>query len=233
MRLRVEALYVHNAEAKLVSINQWDGGVAPRFYLGRTAEESICRVRTDLPNDLTKELQELCADEPLPDDLTQPPVYEEVYTRLLASHAPIERIWSGPAYLFEESHVPSMFPTGGSEVEPVAINAKNVDLLQGGLEEWIPDVPHRQPFMAIIEDGHAVSVCASVRITNFAHEAGVETLPAYRRKGYAPKVVASWAKAVRRVGAIPFYSTSWENRASQKVAERLGLSMFSTDFSIT
>ena len=45
--------------------------------------------------------------------------------------------------------------------------------------------------------------------------------------------VAGWATAVEKTGAIPLYSTSWKNIASQKVAERLGLSMFGVDFHIT
>ncbi|TDJ22462.1 MAG: GNAT family N-acetyltransferase [Gammaproteobacteria bacterium] len=87
--------------------------------------------------------------------------------------------------------------------------------------------------MAMIEDGQAVSVCASSRITDAAHEAGVETLPEHRRKGHAVNVVAGWASAVRLLGADPFYSTSWENVASQNVATRLGLSAFGVDFHIT
>ena len=35
-----------------------------------------------------------------------------------------------------------------------------------------------------------MSVCRSVRITPAAHEAGVETLPEFRGKGYAQDVVA-------------------------------------------
>lgn len=119
------------------------------------------------------------------------------------------------------------------KVRPVAINEANADLLRGGFEEWLPDVPHRQPFMAMIEDGHAVSLCASVRITDDAHEAGVETLPMYRQRGHAVNVVAGWARAVRKRKAIPFYSTSWDNMASQNVALSLGLSLFGTDFHVT
>jgi hypothetical protein len=31
---------------------------------------------------------------------------------------------------------------------------------------------------------------------------------------------------------VPLYSTSWENRASQAVAARLGLAMLGVDFSV-
>lgn len=142
----------------------------------------------------------------------------------MASHASIERVWSGPAYSFEEDFVP--------RPQPVAIHEGNADLLRGGLEDWIPDVSHSQPFMAMVEEGRAVSVCASVRITAAAHEAGVETLPLHRQKGHAVNVVAGWAIAVREMGAIPFYSTSWDNVASQKVAAKLDLTMCGVDFHV-
>ena len=129
---------------------------------------------------------------------------------LLSSHKRIEQLWTGPAYWFSTDVVPS--------VQSVEISEVNADLLRGGLQDWLADVPHRRPFMAMIEDDHAVSVCASVRITPAAHAAGVETLPAYRQKGHAANVVAAWANAVRKLGAIPLYSTSSENTASRPVS---------------
>ena len=97
--------------------------------------------------------------------------------------------------------------------------------LAGNLWRFRTDVPHRRPFLAAVEAGHAVSVCASVRITRSAHEAGVETLPAYRQRGHAVSVVAAWAMAVRKLGALPLYSTSWDNIASRQVAASLGMQM--------
>lgn len=225
MRARVEAMFTHDHRSRMEALNQWDGGLAPRFYLASTPESKMARFRTDLPDDLAEKLQQLCDNEPATTDLLRVPTYQDEYVRLLESHEPVERVWAGPAYLFPSEITPG--------TQPVAINEENADLLRGGLEEWIPDVPHRHPFMAMIEDGRAVSVCASVRITARAHEAGVETLPAYRRRGHAANAVAGWASAVQKMGAYPFYSTSWDNIASQSVAARLGLSMFGTDFSIT
>jgi hypothetical protein len=42
--------------------------------------------------------------------------------------------------------------------------------------------------------------------------------------------VAGWASAVRSLGAAPFYTTSWDNIASQAVARRLNLSLVGVDF---
>ena len=105
-------------------------------------------------------------------------------------------------------------------------------MLRGGFEELVEELPDWQPFLAIVEEGRAVSVCRSVRITPDAHEAGVETLPDFRGKGYAKDVVAGWARLVQSMGALPLYSTSWENTASQAVAKKLHLVPYGADFHV-
>jgi len=87
--------------------------------------------------------------------------------------------------------------------------------------------------MAMIEDDHAVSICASVRISDAVHCAGVETRTEYRQRGHAVNAVAGWARAVRLLGATPFYSTSWDNIASQRVAGCLRLPLVGVDFHIS
>ncbi|HKW12755.1 MAG TPA: GNAT family N-acetyltransferase, partial [Gemmatimonadaceae bacterium] len=98
---------------------------------------------------------------------------------------------------------------------------------------WVPDVELAQPMFALVVDRQAVSVCASVRLTAHAHEAGVDTARAYRRRGYAACVAAAWARAVRDLGRTPLYSTSWQNEASRAVARQLGLIQFGCDLHIT
>lgn len=225
MCLHEEALYTHDERSRIVSINQWDGGVPPRFYLARTVAGNLWRFHTGLPDELTEALRGLCTDEPAWNGTFQAPRHQAEYVRWLTAHSPIQQVSSGPAYWCSRDLAP--------RAQPVAISEANADLLRGGLDDWIADVPHRQPFVAAVEDGRAVSVCASVRITRAAHEAGVETLPAYRGRGHAVNVVAGWAKATRKMGAIALYSTSWDNAASRRVAAKLGLEVIGADFHIT
>ena len=101
------------------------------------------------------------------------------------------------------------------------------------LEDWLGDLLDCQPFVALLENGRAVSMCATVRTTGRADEAGVDTPPEFRGRGFAGHVVAAWAVAVVRLGRTPLYSTSWENAASQAVARKLGLIQFGADLHIT
>jgi RimJ/RimL family protein N-acetyltransferase len=226
MSLHVQALFTHDAHSRLVRVNEpGGGGLAPRFYLGRTREGNLWRFRADVPATLIEKLEALCIDEPVLQGFQNKPRHFEDYLRLLETHAPVQNIWQGPAYRFTEYLEPS---------NPViAITKANADLLRGGFEELIPELPDWQPFLAVVGNGRAVSVCRSVRITPQAHEAGVETLPDFRGKGYAKDVVAGWARLVRAIGAIPLYDTSWENTASQAVAKKLQLVPYGVDFDIS
>jgi GNAT acetyltransferase len=224
-RKRVETIYRHDDHGRLTSINQWDGGAAPRFFLMRAVGGLICRFRADLPGDLVSRLEALCGTEPAGDLSGKLPARYAEYLELLSSHAPVDRVWAGPAYMSTRDLPPSS--------PPMAVGDHDAHLLRGGFEDWMPDVPHRRPFMAVIENDHAVSLCASVRISDAVHCAGVETRADHRRRGHAVNAVAGWARAARSLGATPFYSTSWDNVASQGVARRLQLSLVGVDFHLT
>lgn len=222
---RVDALYRTDANGRLLGTNEWDNRPPPRFHLMRTAAGPVFRCRADLPNDIVRRLEELCSRE-IPDQASEklPSQYDR-YLELLAGHAPVEKVWTGPAYMAARDVSPN--------VPATPIDGGNADLLRLRFKDWLPDVPHRQPFMALTKDGHAVSICTSVRISPAVHCAGVETHRDYRRRGLATDVVAGWAHAVRSRGATPFYSTSWENIASQRVAARLGFVLAGVDFHVT
>jgi hypothetical protein len=227
MSLHVRALFTHDAESRLRFVNEPGNPVAlaPRLFLGRTRAGNLWRFRADLPEILTRELDRLCADEPaLNEDLNEPPRHAERYVRLLEEHGPVTKMWAGPAYYFPEDIVSSR--------QSIALTEKDGEKLKGGFEEFVSELQTWQPFIALFEKGHAVSVCRSVRITPAAHEAGVETLPNFRGKGYARDVTAEWALRVRAAGAIPLYSTTWENSASQALGRKLRLVCYGDDYEI-
>ncbi|HUQ83189.1 MAG TPA: GNAT family N-acetyltransferase [Gemmatimonadaceae bacterium] len=226
MRLHVQALYTMDARGRLDRVNEPGGGPAPRFFLGRTREGNEWWFRHDVDDAVAHELEALAASETVSDDLRTSRVSAARYEALLARVGPVQRTESGPAY---------WVPPSESSASPdvVHVTGENVDLLHRYLTPWLGDVVTSPPLFALLHDGHGVAVCASVRITPLAHEAGVETHLDFRGRGYAPHVVAAWAEAVRALGAVPLYSTSWQNTASQAVARKLGLVRFGGDLHFT
>lgn len=227
MKIHVEVLFTQNVNRRLQYINEPDGDAkpAPRFFFGYTNEGSICRFRHDLPDNVIAQLKEVAAAEPMPVNSEKIPKSHRQFKDILQSHAPIERVGAGPAYRFPERITP---PTNA-----VRLSCEDAGLLKKGFAEMVPELNSWQPYLAIIEDSRAVSICRSVRVSSRAHEAGVNTLVDYRRRGYATSVIAAWALAVRALNRIPLYSTSWDNVASQGVAQRLGLVQYGVSYHVT
>jgi hypothetical protein len=225
--IHVRALFTHDAGSRLLFVNEPDNAVTPasRLFLCRTRAGSVWRFRVDLPEKLCDELDALCADEPpVNTDFKEPPRHLETYVRLLEKHAPVQEVSNGLAYKFTKYEMASKCL--------LTVTKNNAEILEGGFEKLIEELPTWQPFVALFEENRAVSVCRSARITAEAHEASVETLPDFRGKGYAKDVVAEWARLVLAAGAIPLYSTAWENQASQAVARKLHLKCYGADFQV-
>jgi RimJ/RimL family protein N-acetyltransferase len=224
MRFHVEALFAHDVNGRLLRGNEPSGAEAPRFFLGRTADGPVIRFRHDLDDDTRHELEAAANDDAVNATLeseANPSPFEEILGRT----APVRNTWLGPAF---------SFPAESSEsIDAVHVTNDNAQVLNAFLRDWIPDIRIGQPLFAQIVGGNAVAVCCTVRRTSDAHEAGVETVPAFRGHGYAAQVVAAWARAVREGGQTPLYSTSWQNEASRAVARKLGLIQFGNDLHIT
>ena len=226
MNIHVHALYTVDNKSRLLFINEPDNKTIPaaRLFLGRTREGNIWHYRADLPDELCGQLDTLCANEPPLNEEFEPPLHLESYLRLLEPPAPGQNVSNGLAYHFTDDEVPS--------TPVIAVTEENAQILQGGFENLIEEIPAWQPFVALVVDNKAVSVCRSARIMPEAHEAGVETLPEFRGQGCAETVVAQWARLVRKTSAIPLYSTFWENVASQAVARKLKLKCYGNTFQV-
>ena len=64
-------------------------------------------------------------------------------------------------------------------------------------------------------------------------EPGINTLPAYRRRGYAKIVVGALLKHLLKTHKVPLWSCSSTNIASQKLAESLGYVKFADVITLT
>ncbi len=225
MEQQAQTLFLRNDAKRLLYVNEPDKPEAPRFFLGRTKQGNIYRFRHDLPEPLINHLEALVALEPIPRALHEEPVYLTAFRDVLHEHSAVQQVWTGPAYRFSRE---VRWPPG-----VVRITDANADLLDEGFADWRTDLATCQPCAVVVRENRAVSLCCSARTSAFAAEAGLETLAAFRGRGYAAKAVEGWAAAVRETGRTPLYSTSWDNVASQGVANKLGLTMYGADLHIT
>lgn len=227
MRLHVDAEFTHDAAGDLVATNEPAASEAPRFFLGQTALGLIVRFRHDVTAARRRTLEQALpvVERAAAAVQLDRPLDPTPFEHLLTEDARIEHTSVGLAFLFPHS----LPPVNGTRV---LRNATDRALLHPLLAAWAPDIQSSPPFVARVVDGQAVAVCGSVRITEEAHEAGVETAAPFRGRGYARAVVAAWATAVRALGVEPLYSTTWQNDASRAVARTLGLVVIGRDLHI-
>ena len=144
---------------------------------------------------------------------------------MLEKHAPIQQEYRGPAY---------WIPNQQRTTEAMLISTTNAQLLETHFVWAISMVTDAKygPIAVSLAEGIAVSICFCSRIPGRATEAGVETVAAARDQGYATAAVARWAEEVWRLGYLPLYGTSWDNRASQSIARKLDMLLYGEDWSV-
>ena len=92
-----------------------------------------------------------------------------------------------------------------------------------------PDVTIRDGQHVIAIDGKVVAWARTDQETDRAAEVSIETDIAYRRRGFARQVTASWAAAMLAAGKVAYYSHLQDNAGSRAVAESLGLTHLSDE----
>jgi len=139
---------------------------------------------------------------------------------ILAADAPCPEVWTGRSYTF---------PALRAEDYPssvVRLSEAQRDLIV----KYDPNLnPSQVTVCAMLADGKIVSACVSSRENAIGAEAWVQTLPAYRRRGYARQVTTAWAFHLQQEGKIPFYSHHSDNLPSHALAHSLGLKWFMSD----
>jgi hypothetical protein len=195
---------------------------APLFALIRGGSSCASAVRADLPESVVAEVERLARQEHPIENLRDPhaaPLNADAYLALLGG-----QINSGPAFTFPDRIAHSTDLTLIDRLEP----------LERHFRGWVEaEIPWRAPIVAVMDSGYPVSVCfCATRASENTVEAGLETAAAFRGRGFAPRVTAAWASAIRASGRIPLYSTAWTNSASRAVARKLGLIQYAVDWTI-
>ena len=223
--LHLETAFVFDGEHRITSTREPNPSLSVRFVLARGAGSVAWAVRTDVNAAVASELDQFAASEPVlaGGNWEAPPVHAERYEELLASD--FAEVDAGPLFEFPADLVA---PDG-----IVAVTAERD--LATHFHGWIVgEIKNgRTPVMAIVEDNAPVSICFCARRSNTAAEAGVDTAESFRKRGYAARVTAAWALALRARKMTPLYSTSWTNAASLGVARKLGLITYGSVWTMT
>ena len=229
--LHLSTCFVLNDAGRIISTREFQFNAGPLFTIVRGAASRVWAVRADVPPDIANELDLLAQEEPTTENLRAAPIHADRYISLLRNHFDSSELREskrresdGPAFDFPEL-----------VVEPddvIFINDER--LLEHNFRGWVPGEIEggSGPLLAILQDGQPVSICFCARRRDTAAEAGVETAPAYRGKGFAARVTLAWARAIRDSGRIPLYSTSWTNHASLGVARKLKLHAYASSWSL-
>jgi len=91
-----------------------------------------------------------------------------------------------------------------------------------GPDEY-PDVTIDGHRHVVLIDGKVVAWAQTDAEDEDSAEVSIATDEAFRRRGYARQVTASWAASVLAAGKVAFYSHLLENAPSSAVADSLGL----------
>ncbi|MBM7785458.1 GNAT family N-acetyltransferase [Tenggerimyces flavus] len=191
------------------------GRVLPAHHLvaGVTADAVVVRYGSSVPDELVARLGALT-----PDPTNIAPFLAQCQ-QLLDSRYGSTVLNSGPGYLipegltyesdadFVDSRAPRSLPC--PDTWP---SDEWQELLAGNLGPWA---------VAVTDDDRVAAVAHMPASNERAAEIGIETHPDFRGRGLAAATTARWAEVAK--GRTLFYSTSADNRSSQRVAERLGL----------
>ncbi len=223
----LDTCFVRDEQGRIVSTRESAPPPGPLFCLVRGAGHCAWSVNAQLPSSVAHTIDQLARSESPTTDFRCPPAHADEYRKLLGAY---ESSWQGTGIDLLEQNGPAMTFPDDLPPAPDVVHIADEQSLAAHFSGWeageIAD--GRAPVLAIVEDGHPVSVCFCARASATCAEAGVETAERYRGRGLASRVTAAWARALRAEGRLPLYSTEWTNHASLAVARKLGLSVYAS-----
>jgi hypothetical protein len=217
LRLELETLWVTDERARLLRARTVDWRPAPLLAVASGTDAMVWAASATIADDVAGQINEvLAAEEPPP---VQPgvgwrPSTAGILLELLGRQGAVGPIERGPSFVLVDP------PDLHEGIE--CWTSSDVDI--SGLAGLMPDDDRGglvAPWAVAMVDGVVAAVCETARSTPASVEAGVWTYEAYRRRGLGAAVTAAWTRlaAERTV----FYSTSFDNEASQRIAGRLAL----------
>ncbi len=204
----------------------------PLLYLAGCESGNVVCIREDIKEETARAIEALVADELPLRDRDSAPIHLDDYVELLSREATVKHARSGLVYTFPndfryDHDVPlirSDTPEGDRLVARFAEEGMPEELVAQGFvdtgELWAP-------WCMALDGDEIASIAFTVgrgpASADVSAEAGVTTMPKFRRRGFGSEATAGWGSHPALRGRTLFYSTDRTNVASQRLAERIGL----------
>jgi hypothetical protein len=215
LRLELETLWVTDSRGRLECSRTRDMRRAPLVAVAAGGDSVLWSCSSTVPDDVGAQIDEvLAAESPKDAHVGWHPDAAAVLLELLAELGPVGRVERGPSFVLTD--LPDV-PEGiecwsGSDADRQRLSGL---MPEGDRQSLL------EPWAVAVANGRVAAVCETARSAPAAVEAGVWTYEAYRRQGFGAAVTAAWTAIV--ADRTVFYSTSFDNLASQGIARRLGL----------
>jgi hypothetical protein len=238
LALHAETSYAFTDTGRIARVADPDRGPGPRFGVWGSADSNVAFVRHDVGTAMASALLDLAATESPLTRSDSMPAHADRYVELLEAEAPVVDSGSGVCYWFPDDFTHEHDVLLATSDMPRAERER----LGAGPDQVLPE-----PFVALgfstvgklwepwcfaLHDGEIASMVETVRLGPRGAEAGVNTVPTLRGRGFAAAATAGWARSPSLAGRTLFYSTATTNRSSQRVTERLGLRFLGASFSV-
>jgi hypothetical protein len=237
LELDVETLFAASPERRLLRQNPPDNGPAPRLFVGGCAGGNVLRLGSGVNEAVAADVLALAETEAAWTDPDRLPARLELL---------VERLPTGDAVGSPTPFLIYHLPNGLEPDPDVAIVRFDgpegqrllARLAEAGMPAHLVEAGFTTlkdlwaPWCAAMVDEAIAALCFAARIGPRGLEAGVYTFPGFRGRGLAAAVTAAWSSLSGLANKTLFYSTSRDNRSSQRVAERLGLRRFAVSLSL-
>jgi len=239
LALHAETSFVFTDTGRIARVADPDRGPGPRFGMWGNAETNIALVRHDVGEATARALLDLAASEPPLARTDGRPAHAHRYVELLEAEAAVVDRGFGLSYWFPPDiayeHAAALATSDMPRAERERLGAGPDHVLPEPFVALGFSTVARlwEPWCVALHDGEIVSMVETVRLGPRGAEAGVNTVPSSRGRGFAAAATAGWATCPSLAGRTLFYSTAATNRSSQRVTERLGLGFLGASFSVT
>ena len=112
MRVHVETLFTHHDAGRLLAVNDPGGALAPRLFLGRTADGNVWRFRRDVNAALAYDLLALCESQSPGLEVESGLDSAAPFVNLLSRESPVSNIWRDPRSTFPLIYRTMRWPFG-------------------------------------------------------------------------------------------------------------------------